>query len=126
MSGASDSHDSFSGEDLEIVFESLCDLFADSAFIPSLFISFDCAPAKSDVVQPLLRYLCRCCRVVLNSGGDELGAHRELGVLAVQVRFSLHSLFRNEHRNVTPNFNLMRIYFISRRCPNLLNERALL
>ena len=56
------SADAFSVEEMEVVMECLGDLLSDSSFIPSLFISFDCDPTKNDLIQPLVRYLCRCCR----------------------------------------------------------------
>jgi hypothetical protein len=47
-------------DELEVIFENLCDMLSDPSFIPSLFISFDCNPTSGDVVQPLVQYVCRC------------------------------------------------------------------
>jgi hypothetical protein len=49
-------------ESLELVLESLADLFADPLFLSTLFASFDCDPARKDLVQPLMQVLSRCTR----------------------------------------------------------------
>ena len=64
----------FSTDELEIVLESLSDLLADPSFLPSLFASFDCDPTKTDIVQPLVKYLGSCKRYTLVSEPHELAA----------------------------------------------------
>lgn len=51
---------SFRLDDLQVIFESLCDLLSDVSVLPSWFASFDCDPTSADLVQPLVLYLCRC------------------------------------------------------------------
>lgn len=51
---------SFRLDELEVIFESLCDLLSDVSVLPSWFASFDCDPTSADLVQPLVQYLCRC------------------------------------------------------------------
>ncbi len=59
---------SFSLEEQEAVLESLCDLLADPAFLPALYLSFDCDPTKPDIAQPLVQWVCRCSRLCCLSG----------------------------------------------------------
>ena len=62
-------------DELEIIFESFADLLSDCSFLPSLFISFDCDPTKSDVVQPLVKYLGSCMRYTMVATPDELASN---------------------------------------------------
>ena len=87
----------FSVEELEVVLESLVDLLADPSFLPSLFASFDCDPTKSDVVQPLIRYLGTCKRYTLVAEPHELtvGGILEIGALVEQCYGQLVVNFNN-------------------------------
>ena len=87
----------FSVEELEVVLESLVDLLADPSFLPSLFASFDCDPTKSDVVQPLVRYLATCKRYTLVAEPHELtiGGALEVGALIEQCYDQLLVNFNN-------------------------------
>ena len=58
-SGDDDSH--FRIDELEVIFESLSDILSDGTMLPSLFASFDCNPTSIDLVQPLVKYICRSC-----------------------------------------------------------------
>ena len=49
-------------EELELIFEMLCDVLSDANILPSLFVSFDCHPTSLDIVQPLVNHICRCAR----------------------------------------------------------------
>lgn len=74
----------FKVDELEMIMESLNDLLSEASLIPSLFISFDCNPAKRNLLQPMIQLISSCSRIVLNSGSEELGSFRHLGVLLVQ------------------------------------------
>ena len=56
---------SYTLSELETICESLEDLVSDQGFLPTLFLSFDCDSGKTDVVQPLIRYLSLCVRHTL-------------------------------------------------------------
>eukprot|EP01038_Epipyxis_sp_PR26KG_P004477 gene4477-6328_t len=86
----------FKVEELEIILESLCDFLADVAFLPALFSSFDCDPTKADLVQPMIQYLSRAARIVLNSNYDEQNAlYKEIKVLTVQAYEQVVRSFAN-------------------------------
>lgn len=63
----------FNLDEMEMILESLGDLLSDPGVIPTLFASFDSDPASADVVQPMIRYLCVCCRYSIIMEGQRVG-----------------------------------------------------
>lgn len=57
-----DSNDYYHTEEVELIFESLCDLLSDYSLLPTLFVSFDCCATSVNIVQPLIENICKCSR----------------------------------------------------------------
>ena len=60
--GTTNASKDFRLEELELIFEMLCDVLSDTTILPSLFVSFDCHPTSVDIVRPLVNHICRCSR----------------------------------------------------------------
>ena len=57
-----DNSDYYRTDEVELIFESLCDLLSDYSLLPTLFVSYDCNGTSVDIVQPLISYICKCSR----------------------------------------------------------------
>jgi hypothetical protein len=82
-------------EELEMILESLADLLADPGFIPSLFASYDCDPLASDIVRPLVHYLCQCARLAISLEPRKIPQLQELSDLCVHCLHQLTRTFSN-------------------------------
>ena len=65
----------FNFDEMEMILESLGDLISESGFLPTLFASFDCDPSSSNIVQPLVKYLCQCSRYSMVMEGQRVGSN---------------------------------------------------
>jgi hypothetical protein len=128
-------------EVLEIIFESLTDILCEDAYLPSLYASFDCNPLAVDLVQPLIQLISRATSIILTTGTEKLGNHKDLGVSIVQCYKQLiHAFSRrkalaeqwydeNNKRNNSTNLpacvkNISNLFSVARLSKKILIESA--
>lgn len=80
---------------LEYIIDSLCDLLANPALLPSLFASFDCDPASPDLIQTMVKHVTTLAAIVLAVGAEGLGEYKEIGVQLVHCSKQLFVSFQD-------------------------------
>lgn len=70
-----------------IVISSLTDLMSDPAFIPAIYMSFDCDPSKPDIVTPLVDLLCHTSHFSLNGMSTQNQALADLSAMSLRCLF---------------------------------------